>query len=90
MEPEWKDQYLFAIWDIRVRTGTVSVKDLREHLKIESKNQLDFYDKLSILKNDLYIEYGFSVIDGEHTEEAHIDVLPRGLIYFERFNSYII
>ncbi|MCK4757465.1 MAG: hypothetical protein KAS67_03340 [Thermoplasmata archaeon] len=90
MEPEWKDQYLFAIWDIRVRTGTVSVKDLREHLKIESKNQLDFYDKLSILKNDLYIEYGFSVIDGEHMEESYIKVLPRGLMYFERFNSYTI
>ena len=90
MEPEWKDRYLFAIWDIRTKTGTVSVKDLREQLKIESENQLEFYDRLSILKNDLYIEHGFSVIDGEHTEESYIKVLPRALRYFERFNSYIV
>ena len=90
MELEWKDRYLFAIWDIRTKTGKVSVKNLREYLKIESEKQLDLYDKLSILKNDLYIEYGFSVIGGEQTEEPYIKVLPRGLKYFERFDSYII
>ena len=90
MEPEWKDRYLFAIWDIRMRASSVLVKDLRRRLKIDTENQLEFYDRLSILKNDLYIEYGFSVIDGEHTEESYIKVLPRALKYFERFNSYTI